>query len=267
MALLKRLNTEEELTRYQGQFVPIKLDISTPEYKSFRANHPTVGKTIPKIFVIRADGETMFAKATSLRGDSLFELLEASARHGGRILNEREIALLEKVRQKMVDLTEKGDIPGAVSQLKQIRKLGTPGEFASYAEPAIKLEQLVVELTTKGRESLKPINELLEQDDQTDEAELVAGLNNYLAMTDRYRGLKTLRDEFSHINKTISRDKNLRALFSGVKTIEKSQTARTENAIKRSVEKLDAIVAQRKTGPLSEQAKRLSEQLKKKLGE
>ena len=255
------------MTRYQGQVVPIKLDISTPEYKSFRAKHPAVGKTIPKIFVVRADGETMFAKATSLPGDTLFELLEATVRHGGRILSEREIVMLTQVHQKMADLNENGDVPGAVSQLKYLRKVGTPGEFDSFAEPAIKLEQLVGEMTVQGRESLKPISNLLEQDDQSDEAKLAAGLNHYLAMTDQYRGLKTLREEFNHINKTISRDKNLRALFSDVKTIEKSQTVRTEDAMKRAIEKLDAIVAQRKKGPLSEQAKKLSDQLKTKLGE
>ncbi len=263
--MLKRLNTDQDLDRFSGQFVPIKLDISTDEYRAFRKDHPPEGKTIPKIIVVRADGETMFAKSTSLRGEALLQLLETCATHSGRILTENEIMLLIQTRENIQRLRAKGDVPGAILQIQKIRKVGSPGEFGTYAQPALQFDSSVAELVERGRESLAQIVAVLDSEEPASEAKLVASLRGFIALSERYQGLMPLREDFAAIGKRIKRNKEFQELLNGVELIEKSYFVSTESAIKRSIEKLDEIVVERKDGPLAEQATKAAERLKKKL--
>lgn len=264
MELLRRLNTDENLTPYQGQVVPVKLDVSTDEYKEFRRQHKPEGNTIPRVFVVRADGETMFAKSTSLKGDLLFELLDATIQNSGRILTSKEVDRIVEVHSSMKELHEKGKVAEAIKLLKKIRKVGQPWELNSYATSAVSFVSFVNELTDEGRGKLEPVVESL-GDTESDEESLLAAMTVYLSMKERYGDLQTLKNDFNAIRKSISKDKNQKELLSGLKVIEKAQSLKSANAINRSIEKLEKIVVDRAEGALVVRAKRQIDKLKKRL--
>ena len=62
MALLKRLETDESLAAFAGQFVPLKLVTTgqNEEWSSWSQKYPHEGRTIPVLFVVRADGKKIY---------------------------------------------------------------------------------------------------------------------------------------------------------------------------------------------------------------
>ncbi len=79
-----------------AQFVPVKLDVASKEYAQWRQDHPSEGNTIPKLFVVRADGETLYGRSGSLNGSELPNMLTRALQNSGRILNSKEATMLTR---------------------------------------------------------------------------------------------------------------------------------------------------------------------------
>jgi hypothetical protein len=82
-----------------------------------------------------------------------------------------------------------------------------------------------------------------------------------LSVQDRFSELDTLKDSFSAINKTISRDKELRALLKGVQEIERAAQASTDKARTRAIAKLESSLKKHPTGELHDRINKAIERL------
>lgn len=96
MELLKRLESDQSLAVFVGQFVPLKLVTDgNREWSKWARQYPVEGNGIPRLYVVRADGEQLYARVGSLRGDALPQMLFTTLQRAGRSFNDAETALLK----------------------------------------------------------------------------------------------------------------------------------------------------------------------------
>lgn len=149
---MQRLNTEKSLAPYVTQFVPLKVDTATPEYAELQRKHRSEGNTIPKIFVIRADGKKLYAKSGSLSGDQLPTLMVAAVREMGRPLSPTEAKTLAEINQEIKAAIDKKDWRTAGQLFRKIKKLGPFGGITSFAKAAVENNQLASQMQTSIEE-------------------------------------------------------------------------------------------------------------------
>lgn len=149
MALLNRLNTEKSLAPYVAQFVPLKLDVATPEYADLQRKYPSEGNTIPKIFLIRADGRKLYAQSGALPGEQLQTLVVAAVREMGRPLGLNEVKVLEEINQRINEALDNRDYGSVVDQFSKVSKLGDFGQIPSFAASAIANNELAAKFQTE----------------------------------------------------------------------------------------------------------------------
>ena len=260
MSLLKRLNNEEALAPFVAQFVPIKIDTGSKEYGIWSRLHKKQGSGIPIVYIVRADGQTMYAKSGSLNTEELAQLLGTCLENSGRIFSKREVDLMLTVDEAVVQLREQGETVKAIRKLSELKKLGINANTATYAKPVSALVTHVEELTELGRKDLAKVRELL-TDDATEQQQIDA-LTAFAEARSTFSKLPTLKSDFTKINRQLTRDKELRALSKDLKTIKRYQSAKSKSAIERGIAALTKIVEARKEGALADQAKELLAKLK-----
>ena len=228
---------------------------------------PEVGNTIPKIFVVRADGEAMFAKSTSLPGETMHQVLDTCARHSGTILGPADIQLLNEVYEKVQIRQSRGDINGVVSMLGKVKRIGEPGAIGSFAESALKLDKVVAELVEGGLQKLETIKTFVSNESPEDEKVALGNLQYLIALGEQYASIPTLRQEVKAIEKLFKKDKDWGRLFKGVQLVEASYRAKTEGAIASTAKKLQDYIDENQTGVAVERAQRALDLLNKKSGQ
>ena len=246
-----------------AQFVPIKLDVASDEYREWSREHPSEGNGIPKVYIVRADGETLYAKSGSLSEIELGQLLSTSLAAGGRILNEKEAALLIEVNDEMTSLREQGKVAESIKLLRKLRKFGSPDKIGSYASPVKAISLQLESLTAEGNEALGRIIHSLEN--AQEEKDRIAAIVDLLSAQDRFSELPTLKDAFSSVNRTITRDRDLRALLKGIKEIERAARASTDRARSSAIARLESSLEKHPTGELHDRIQVAIDRLKNDL--
>ena len=162
MALLHRLENDRSLARFSGQFVPVKIITDgNPEWGKWARMYPLDKRGIPQLYVIRADGEKIYADVGSLSGDSLPRMMLASLQQAGRGFNEVELALLENSVTSTKRYLGDGDLLSAALSLSALSKLGNPEDLGSFAKPAIEASELYANVQTAIESSISQANDRL----------------------------------------------------------------------------------------------------------
>ena len=225
-----------------AQFVPVKLDVSSPEYRQWSADHKSEGNSIPKLFIVRADGETLYGKSGSLTGEKLPAMLMTALRHSGKILTPRDAKLLTDSMTRFDEFKEQGDLPRAIKALSRVKKIGMPGKIESYASLAAKLNELANELTQTVAVKLAELQTALDDAESGEETQV--RLNTMMAFLDLqndYGSLQSVKPQLSAFQKTLSK-KDHSTLFREAKLIEGAMTAKTKSSKTRAIQKLKALV-------------------------
>jgi hypothetical protein len=148
--LLDRLENDRSLAGFAGQFVPLKIVTDgNPQWGKWSRLYPMDGGGIPRLYVVRADGEKLYAAVGSLPGDQLPQMLLATLKQSGRAFNAAEALLLEKAVRDAEAALQKDDLLAASLALASSAELGAPDELRSYATTAIRAGQLYEELQSK----------------------------------------------------------------------------------------------------------------------
>jgi len=147
VALLRRLETDRSLAVFAGQFVPLKLTTDgNPEWSSWARKYPLQGNGIPRLYVVRADGEKLYGGIGAPPGNQLTQMLYATLQKAGRRYTPDEVALLKSSVKEAKAAFEKDDHPGAALALSRLNKLGELGQLGSFATPALAADELAKKL-------------------------------------------------------------------------------------------------------------------------
>jgi hypothetical protein len=152
--LLDRLENDRSLARFAGQFVPLKIVTDgNPEWSKWASKYPIDGRGIPRLYVVRADGEKLFGAVGSLPGDQLPQMMLAALNQAGRSLSDAQAEVLAQAVDVAQQGLDDGEFLASAHALSAASPIGSPDELGSYAEPAVRAgetyEQLQAEIDLK----------------------------------------------------------------------------------------------------------------------
>lgn len=255
---MERLNNDQQIEPLVAQFVPVKLDVSSDEFQRWERAHPSEGNSIPKLYVIRADGESLYAQSGSLKGDALPEMLTATLRSSGRILDEREIERLLAVTSEFQERIAEDDISAAIKSLNKLKKLGEPGRIESFASAATELNQLVGELATGYRDQLTELKTTLDSDAP---AEQLPSIIQFLQLRRKLTGFKFLKSDLAAFQKRLSKGAELRQLTREARIIDAATNATSDSSKARTLTKLSDLLEKTEIEAVRKLAKETLEKL------
>ncbi|MFK8112916.1 MAG: SHD1 domain-containing protein [Rubripirellula sp.] len=150
------------MARFAGQFVPLKIVTDgNPQWGKWASKYPIDGRGIPRLYVVRADGEKLFGAVGSLPGDQLPRMMLASLAQAGRHFTDQESQALLSAVDATEAALEKEDLLSAASFLSSATQFGSPDEIGSYAKPAIRASELYEDLATRLNDSATTANDEL----------------------------------------------------------------------------------------------------------
>ena len=214
----KRLETDTSLSQFVGQFVPLKVVSTGDEWKKWASKFKKEGRSIPIIYVVRADGEQLYGKSGALSGDALPQMLASVSQRSGRVLSESESMLLEECNKAAEDALNEDIYLEAAAALAPVAKIGTLGGLQSYAAPAIKSDELANTVLEHSREALKEVEEKL--GDSESEFEGVVELTKIRQFCAAFGETKQASNT---LLKKVSRDKAQRGLLKPAKALVKAR--------------------------------------------
>ncbi len=167
--MLDRLENDRSLARFAGQFVPLKIVTDgNPEWNKWASKYPIDGRGIPRLYVIRADGEKLFGAVGSLPGDQLPQMMLAALRQAGRAMSDAEAELLAQAVDAAKRGLDDGEFLASAHALSAALAIGSPDELGSYSEPAIGAGQTYEQLQSEIDANVQHAREKLLASDNDD---------------------------------------------------------------------------------------------------
>ena len=243
---------------------------NTDEWREFHRDYKgsyNGSISIPFVYVVRSDGESLFAGKGMVTVPEMGQILHQSLSQSGRYFSDQDTNRLIDTAQKVATLRDEGETAKAIAQLRKVSKLGPPGEIPSFAKPALELNALVNEIAEAGRSQLAPIEVTLKSAADSTEEDKLKLISDYLEVSDQFKALKPLRADFSRVKKIMRKDEDFRDLQRGLEAIRKTESAKSKSSIERAIEKLQIIVDERKSGALVDRANAAIESLQQRLAD
>lgn len=248
MALKKRLKSDASLRPIVAQFVPLEIDSSAPEWSTWSRKFPSEGGSIPKVFIVRADGELLYGKSGT--PDELGPFLVGYRKQAGAALTARQAkdlpAALEKARKAQTE----GDMTAAM------REIGKFAAVNSYAGVVVEGKELATKMLEEAKEELKKAEEQIASTDEalSGAVALLRIIRVYQPFKDFVKSAGQVRTKLQKENRellTLAGQLDAAAKLEGTKAFEKATKAyqviieRNPDtpAAKLAQERLDAIKA------------------------
>ena len=214
--------TDRSLTGLVAQFVPLKINTSSPDWRKINSKYPTPGNTIPVVYIIRADGKKIFAERNSLPGDRLPFVLRGSLQNAGGILSDVQAqSVIKAVAVARASLAS-ADVHSAVQAIRPLAKLGTLGNLQSYAKPIQDANTIVGDISKQAGIDLKEIESNLQS---TEDA--VRGTAGLFAAMRTYSLFPSLKRQFGVVHRSASGHDELLVAMAQGKAIDKAMALST----------------------------------------
>ncbi len=223
-----------------AQFVPLKVDTGTPEWQKWASQYRAEGNGIPIIYVIRADGQMLYGRSGALTGNALPQMLIQAGSGAGKILTDAQVGVVQKAVHAAQVAMDQQDYELAVRKLVALKKLGTPGHLGSFAQPALKADQLAKQLADIAHAKLGEIKQKMV-------GEPLQGLVMLADVRRSFSALPAVKADVVKIERKYAKDPQLRDLRRDADALARARAlARSPKGHKRAVESLQALA---KRGP------------------
>ena len=147
--LLDRLENDRSLARFAGQFVPLKMVTNNnPDWNKWARMYPVDGNGIPRLYVIRADGEKLYAGVGSLPGEKLPLMMMSTLQQAGRSFSQPDADFMSAAVTKAKSELDQGNPFAAAVALSALTKFGSPENLNSFAKPAITASEIYTQLVS-----------------------------------------------------------------------------------------------------------------------
>ena len=214
--------TDRSLTGIVAQFVPLKINTSSPDWRIINKKYPTPGNTIPVVYIIRADGKKIFAERGALQGDRLPFVLRGSLQNAGGILNEVQSRSVIKAVATAKQSLANSDAYSAVQAIRPLTKLGTLGNLQSYAKPIQDANAIVDDILMQAELDLKEIEANLLSAETA-----VKGTAGLFAAMRTYSIFPTLKRQCGVLHRSVSGKDELFVALAQGKAIDKAMAMST----------------------------------------
>ena len=174
----ERLTTDLSLQPLLTQFVSIHIDTTREEWQKWEQRFPSKSEGIPIVYVVRADGESLYAKSGSLPGPALPQVLNETLSKAGKQFGDQQLKKISDGVAKATKAYEQGNVADAVLAVARFAGSG------SYAEAAVAADALVEKLGDEAKQRIEQADKKLQQ-----ESTALAGAIELVAVGRLYKKL------------------------------------------------------------------------------
>jgi hypothetical protein len=118
--LLKLLDTEESLRPITAQFVHARINVESPEFRTWERRYPRPSTAIPGVYVVDSDGKALVLKAGGQSVDELQLMLTESLEQMGRLPDAELLQALTEAAEEARPAVEAGEFQRAMAVLKPV---------------------------------------------------------------------------------------------------------------------------------------------------
>ncbi len=238
------------MARYTGWFIPLKIETNGEEWGKWASQYRHEGNSIPIVFVVRADGQQLYAKSGALPGPELLLMIEQVLGQAGTIYSDQQLQMLKSSLDKSQELLTAGDTAGAVREFGKLSKIGTLGQLGSYAQAAVQADSFAKKLVEQARTALTEANDKLGQE--------ATRLEGALALAEAkriYSALPPLKGDLVAAASAARADPELRAALKLAEQLDEARDLLQKPAgQRRAVTALNRIIAENPGTPAAKMA-------------
>jgi hypothetical protein len=238
IALEKRLNTDIQAQPLVAEFIALKIDQATPDWQSWGSRFKSTGNTIPKVFVVRADGEQLFGQSSSFSSAELQVFLRQMLAQTGTALAPRQVEQLETTLVNVNKLLGEQQVEKAVQTIAPC--LGT----GSYAAAAVEIDKLGARLIDEAIAATKEAESKL-----TDPAQAFDGALELAALERTHAKLPPVADAVREIVKQHRREADVKELLAQAQLVDRAKEYEAKKNGKRAMSAYEAIAARYSDDP------------------
>ena len=236
--LEKRLVSDRNLAPLVAQFVPLKVDVSSADWRTLSSQYPVAGNTIPVVYVLRADGQKIFGARKALSGDELPRMLRAARGQAGGTLNAQQQALVRSAVEAAQAAFRQEQVAETIKALRPLAKLGPLGQIPCYAKGVVEANMLAQQLVTRGKTELEQIQQTLAK-----QKDVFPSLLALVTAERAYRPLNVLNREIGTVLRETSRKAEFKTLLAQAKAIDKARLRATaRGGLPKAVREMTALV-------------------------
>jgi hypothetical protein len=227
---MKRFREDLQLAPVVAQFVPLKLDTRTPEWQAWARQHPHEGNAIPIVYVVRADGETLYAKTGAPQGDDLPRLLIAHLGLAGKAITPAQANWFSEQADGLSSAMEQEDDETAFAILEALSRKGDPTNLGTFAESAMRIQGLASNFVGQFQSELAEQREVWQQLEDQDEEGWLESARGLALLNHRYRELRLLRSELSQAITDFKKKPLARELYPSAELLVKAESVGDDSA-------------------------------------
>lgn len=194
---MKRFREDLQLAPIVAQFVPFHLDTRKQEWQAWARKHPHDGNGIPIVYVVRADGETLYAKTGAPQGDDLPRLLVAQLTRSGKAITPTQSTWFNAQADALASALEQEDEGAALEVLESVSRKVDPTQIGSFAESAVRMQSLAKTVVDGFRAELDLQQQRWSELDDQDQEGWLASARELANVNQRFRGARLFRSELS----------------------------------------------------------------------
>lgn len=200
---MKRFGTDPQLQKYSEWFIPLKLDVNSEQWKSFRKTYKHDGGSVPYVFIVRADGEKLYGSGKRISAEELYSVVENSISKSGRVLSAPQVTALNAAAESAHSHLDDGNLEAAIKALMSVKKIGMPGQLNSFSTAAITADSVAVRIDTEVASKLDVIKTELENEEKAPDAaiKMAATLREVIRWLPRKEDLSQLKKQFKNDEK------------------------------------------------------------------
>ncbi len=229
MALMKTLTTEAKLKPLVAQFVPLKLDVKSDDYRVWRQRHKPPKNAIPQVFIVRADGEELYNNVGGMKADKLHPLLTNVLGKSGVILSESQATKVQQAVEKSNGEIQAGKFSEAIKTVAAI-PASMDSSIMCYAEPVVQLRKNIDQLVQHAKKSIDGLNERLDNISQANLDQKIDLARSVRDVQMSFKRFKPVAKELRILNVSVNRESEIKAIMGDLKTLVSATKSKAPSA-------------------------------------
>jgi tetratricopeptide (TPR) repeat protein len=239
-ALKRRLSSEAALQPLLAEFVPLQLNIDAAPGQEWAQKFPVSGNTLPFIYIIRADGEKLYAESGTPEGPALPQLLSSTRQQAGTEMTAKQAEKLKTALAAANQAMADGNTAAAVAAIVPAAVKG------SFAQPAVDAAKLIETLTEQGKAAITAAEGKLASEE--------TALEGAVELVEVMRVYKKLPDVFKAANeaKRSHKEAAVKLAFTQAAMIDKGRALEAQKQTPRAIEAYKAVAKKYPDTPAAE---------------
>ncbi|HMO12733.1 MAG TPA: SHD1 domain-containing protein [Pirellulaceae bacterium] len=238
MALGERLSSDAKLKALLTQFVYLKIDVSTPDYSLWIAEHKPERGAIPQVYIVRADGHEIYNQVGAPETPALIKLMADALAESGIKLSENEAKQVTSANELAMSHLQQGDHLGALVALSKIPN-AFRDEIVCYASPVIKMREQIGVASEGIHAKIDGMTQLIGDFANLDLSQQIEVVEDYQQLVKHLKQVKPLARALAKLRNVANKQVHMKILHDDLTSLKQSQISSKPLP----AEKLDELVA------------------------